>query len=128
MAIKVYILKKSIMKSSVDEYLEMKAEIKEKKRLEKQTNPEKTLEEKQKKDLRAVFVSTSDTALQALEIAGISYEGDIDLDDIEFCKVESQQKCICGNLHIPKLSDVLGFSRFWQKRYGCTFLQTAGTS
>lgn len=108
MAIKVYILKKSIMKSSVDEYLEMKAEIKEKKRLEKQTNPEKTLEEKQKKDLRAVFVSTSDTALQALEIAGISYEGDIDLDDIEFCKVESQQKCICGNLHIPKLSDVLG--------------------
>ena len=92
MAIKVYILKKSIMKSSVDEYLEMKAEIKEKKRLEKQTNPEKTLEEKQKKDLRAVFVSTSDTALQALEIEGISYEGDIDLDDIEFCKVESQQK------------------------------------
>ena len=72
MAIKVYILKKSIMKSSVDEYLEMKAEIKEKKKLEKQTNPEKTLEEKQKKDLRAVFVSTSDTALQALEIAGIS--------------------------------------------------------
>ena len=48
-AIRVYILKKSIMKSSVDEYLELKAEIKEKKRLEKQMNPEKTLEEKQKK-------------------------------------------------------------------------------
>ena len=28
------------------------------------------MEQKQKKDLRAVFVSTSDTALQALEIAG----------------------------------------------------------
>ena len=30
MAIKVYILKKSIMKSSMDEYLEMKAELKAK--------------------------------------------------------------------------------------------------
>mgnify|MGYP004523685957 CR=1 FL=1 len=108
MAMQVYILRKSIMKSSVDEYLDLKAEIKEKKRLEKQLNPEKILEEKQKKELRAVFVSTSDTALQALEIAGISYEGEIDLEDIEFCKVESQQKCICGNLHVPKLNDVLG--------------------
>lgn len=113
MAIKVFILKKSIMKSSVDEYLKLKAEIKEKQKLEKQRiqkqmDQEQTLKQKQKKDLRAVFVSTSDTALQALEIAGISYEGDIDLEDIEFCKVESQQKCICGNLHIPKLNDVLG--------------------
>lgn len=108
MAIKVYVLKKSIMKSSVDEYLEIKAEIKERNKLEKQMNPERTLEEKQKKDLRAVFVSTSDTALQAMEIAGISYEGEINLEDIEFCKVESQQKCICGNLHIPKLNEVLG--------------------
>ena len=108
MAIKVYILKKSIMKSSIDEYLEMKAELKERKKLEKQMNPESTMEQKQKKELRAVFVSESDTALQALEIAGISYEGDIDLDDIEFCKVESQQKCICGNLHIPRRNDVLG--------------------
>ena len=108
MAIKVYILKKSIMKLSIDEYLEMKAELKERKKLEKQMNPESTMEQKQKKELRAVFVSESDTALQALEIAGISYEGDIDLDDIEFCKVESQQKCICGNLHIPRRNDVLG--------------------
>ena len=108
MAIKVYILKKSIMKSSMDEYLEMKAELKERKKLEKQMNPESTMEQKQKKELRAVFVSESDTALQALEIAGISYEGDIDLDDIEFCKVESQQKSICGNLHIPRRNDVLG--------------------
>ena len=96
------------MKSSVDEYLALKAEAKEKKKLEKQMNPENPIEQKQKKDLRAVFVSTSDTALQALEIAGVSYEGDIDLEDIEFCKVESQQKCICGNLHIPKQNAVIG--------------------
>ena len=74
MAIKVYILKKAIMKSSVDEYLALKAEAKEKKKQEKQMNPENPIEQKQKKDLRAVFVSTSDTALQALEIAGVSYE------------------------------------------------------
>ena len=35
MAIKVYILKKAIMKSSVDEYLALKAEAKEKKKLKK---------------------------------------------------------------------------------------------
>ena len=92
MAIKVYILKKAIMKSSVDEYLALKAEAKEKKKLEKQMNPENPIEQKQKKDLRAVFVSTSDTALQALEIAGVSYEGDIDLEDIEFCKVAANEK------------------------------------
>ena len=34
MAIKVYILKKAIMKSSVDEYLALKAEAKEKKKLD----------------------------------------------------------------------------------------------
>lgn len=108
MAIKVYILKKSIVKSSVDEYLQFKAELREKKRLAKQLNPEEMMEQNQRKELRTVFISTSDTALQAMEIAGISYEGDIDLDDIEFCKVEAQQKCICGNLHVPKLNDVLG--------------------
>lgn len=75
MAIKVYVLKKSIMKSSVDEYLEIKAEIKERNKLEKQMNPERTLEEKQKKDLRAVFVSTSDTALQAMELPVFPMKG-----------------------------------------------------
>ena len=46
MAIKVYILKKAIMKSSVDEYLALKAEAKEKKKLEKQMNPENAIEQK----------------------------------------------------------------------------------
>ena len=48
MAIKVYILKKAIMKSSVDEYLALKAEAKEKKKLEKQMNPENAIEQNQK--------------------------------------------------------------------------------
>ena len=52
MAIKVYILKKSIMKSSMDEYLEMKAELKERKKLEKQMNPEKQMDPESRKIVR----------------------------------------------------------------------------
>lgn len=109
MAIKVYILKNTIVTSSVDEYLEYKAALKEKKLLAaKEAATQAPAEPKQKNDRRTVFVSTVDTAVEALSLAGISYEGDINLEDIEFCKVETQQKCLCGNLHIPKLNDVLG--------------------
>ncbi|MDO4649003.1 MAG: CorA family divalent cation transporter [Eubacteriales bacterium] len=113
MSIGVYILKTSIVKSSVDEYLQMKENIKEKKRLQRQQarqegTPLNIEELKRKKDIRTVFVSGSDTAEEALMLAGISYEGDVKLEDIEFCKVEAQQKCLCGTLHIPKLGDPLG--------------------
>lgn len=119
MSISVYILKNSIERSTIEEYQRLKAELKEKKRaarLEmkaiKEMNGETDLsiatEQKNKKELRTVFVSTMDTAEQALELAGISYEGEISLEDIEFCKVETQQKCLCGNLNIPKLGDPLG--------------------
>ncbi|MDO4521926.1 MAG: CorA family divalent cation transporter [Eubacteriales bacterium] len=113
MAISVYILKNSIVKSSVKEYLQMKEEVKIKKKLARQQAREEAtpinIEElKMKKDLRTVFVSDSDTAEQALSLAGISYEGEVKLEDIEFCKVEAQQKCLCGTLHIPKLSDPVG--------------------
>ena len=47
MAIKVYILKKSIMKSSMDEYLEMKAELKERKKLEKQSRQKLIMKKRQ---------------------------------------------------------------------------------
>ena len=109
MPISVYILKNNIVKSSVDEYLKYKAQQKEKKRLAAQadTSPAPTTQ-KFKKDRRTVFISTSDTAAEALSLAGISYEGEIALEDIEFCKVETQQKCMCGNLCIPKLNDVTG--------------------
>ena len=103
MAIKVYILKKSIMKSSVDEYLEMKAEIKEKKRLEKQTNPEKTLEEKQK--------------LQAFPMRGIS------IWMISSSARWSRSRNVSAETFIFQNSVM-----YLEKRYGCTFLQTAGTS
>lgn len=125
MAINVYILKNSIVKSSVKEYQKMKAELKEQKRMVRQQTKQKQqgktekLQEKQesefttesvkmKKDLRTVFVADSESADQALALAGISYEGEVNLEDIEFCKVEAQQKCLCGTLHIPKLRDPAG--------------------
>lgn len=69
---------------------------------------QKQSELKQKKNRRTVFISTSDTAKEALDLAGITYENDLDITDIEFCKAEALHQCIFGNLHIPKLSDVLG--------------------
>lgn len=109
MPINVYILKNTIVKSSVEEYKKMKSDLREKTRLTK--SMEMITEEiypKSRRQIRTVFVSTSDTAEEALSLAGISYEGEVKLSDIEFCKVESQQRCLCGNLHIPKLSDPLG--------------------
>lgn len=38
----------------------------------------------------------------------ISYEGKVTREDILFCKIESQQDCIVGNLCIPKLRDMSG--------------------
>ena len=108
MAIKVYILKKSIMKSSVDEYLEMKAEIKEKKRLEKQTNPEKTLEEKQR---------CRHWKLQAFPMRGIS------IWMISSSARWSRSRNVSAETFIFQNSVM-----YLEKRYGCTFLQTAGTS
>lgn len=123
MAITVYTLKSAIVPSSVDDYLAYKAKLKEKKQQAKQEykklareNQEQAQQyilkmqaiQKQKKDRRTVFISSSDTAEEAMDLAGIIYEGDIDMEDIEFCKMEAQHQCICGNLHIPRLNDVLG--------------------
>ncbi|MDO4519660.1 MAG: CorA family divalent cation transporter [Eubacteriales bacterium] len=63
---------------------------------------------KVRKELRTVFVTDKDSIPEALSLAGIYYEGEINQDDIEFCKIETQQQCLCGNLHIPKLKDVMG--------------------
>lgn len=55
----------------------------------------------------AVFISNSENAREAMEAAGIVYEGDINLEEAEFCRIETQQECLSGSLCIPKLLDVL---------------------
>lgn len=56
----------------------------------------------------AVFLTDSRNARKVLDLAGIQYENDIQLGQIGFCKLETQQECLVGTLCIPKLLDVLG--------------------
>ena len=50
----------------------------------------------------------SHNAARVLEENGIVYEGDIELGNIGFCKIEAQQGCLTGSFCIPKLLDVQG--------------------
>ena len=65
-------------------------------------------EEIMEKDRPSVFLATSQTARDCLEQAGMQYEGEINLKDVGFCKMETQQECLAGSLCIPKLLDILG--------------------
>ena len=65
-------------------------------------------EEIMEKDRPSVFLATSQTARDCLEQAGMQYEGEINLKDVGFCKMETQQECFAGSLCIPKLLDILG--------------------
>lgn len=58
-------------------------------------------------EVPTVYVVPSAEAKEALEQAGIFYDGDIDLKEVGFCKAETQQDCLVGSLYIPKLPDVL---------------------
>ncbi len=107
MAVSVYFLRNSIVKSSIEEYKELKNELKNQ-RIAQEKGDQGNARRRRRNENRTVFVSGMDTAEETLKLAGIEYEGDILLEDIEFCKVETQQKCLCGNLHIPKLREPLG--------------------
>ncbi|NCB93526.1 MAG: cobalt transporter [Clostridia bacterium] len=54
-----------------------------------------------------VFITGSSSAKKVLSQAGIVYEGEINLSDVGFSKIETQQDCLCGSFCIPKLLDVL---------------------
>lgn len=58
----------------------------------------------------AVVVANSEEARDALKLTGVHYEGEISLAEVGFCRIETQQECLFGSLHIPKLLDVLGSS------------------
>ena len=53
-------------------------------------------------------ITDSHNAARVLEENGIVYEGDIELGNIGFCKIEAQQGCLTGSFCIPKLLDVQG--------------------
>ena len=93
---------------NLQEDSDRKPVFKAQKNSKQQKNAKQGADVKRYKDRRYVFISDMASAPRALSVAGIVYEGEIDLNDIEFCKVEAQRKCLCGNLHIPKLNDVTG--------------------
>ena len=54
----------------------------------------------------AVFLADSQHAKEAMDAAEMNYEGDINLKNVEFCKIETQQECLAGSLCIPRLLDI----------------------
>ncbi|MGN0160083.1 MAG: CorA family divalent cation transporter [Lachnospiraceae bacterium] len=63
---------------------------------------------KQVSDEGFVFVGKLDEAVDITRLANVSYDGEINLKSIEFCKIESQQECLAGTLRIPRISDICG--------------------
>lgn len=56
----------------------------------------------------AAFIANQAEALHAMELAGMYFEGEINLRNVEFCKMETQQECLAGSLCIPKFADLIG--------------------
>lgn len=73
-------------------------------------NPEEVREAAPTRGRKRSMVVLADTAeaARAMELTDMVYEGDIDLTEVGFCKIETQQECLAGSLNIPKLLDVLG--------------------
>ncbi|MDO4286064.1 MAG: CorA family divalent cation transporter, partial [Eubacteriales bacterium] len=69
---------------------------------------ESTREEALTQEGSFLFLTTSRGAREVLEATGMNYEGEVNLQDIGFSKVETQQECLWGSLYIPKLVDVMG--------------------
>lgn len=55
-----------------------------------------------------VFIGNSKELDEMTKEAMLTYDGDVNVNSIEFCKIESQQECLAGTLRIPRLSDVCG--------------------
>lgn len=69
-------------------------------------------------DTPAIFLNTEREAVQTLKDLNINIEYEGGLEDVYFCKVETQQEYLYGTLAIPKLLDVLG------SRYRIVFVIT----
>ncbi|MGN0131820.1 MAG: CorA family divalent cation transporter [Lachnospiraceae bacterium] len=62
------------------------------------------LDETQTDQMSSVLVLTDTArASEAMELAGITYEGEISLAEVGFCKIETGQECMAGSLFIPRM-------------------------
>lgn len=55
-----------------------------------------------------VFLTDFRHAKEAMEMSEMSFDGEISMESVSFCRFENQQECMAGTLSIPKLLDVLG--------------------
>ena len=69
---------------------------------------ESTAEYVTEKKIPAVFFINEDELADTLERLNIPWERDYSINDVYFCKAETQQDCVFGTLCIPKLLDILG--------------------
>lgn len=72
-----------------------------------------TLDEISEKDFlierpQAVIITEPNHAKKWMDILEVRYDGDINLNAIEFCKVEVQTECIVGTLCIPAPDNIIG--------------------
>lgn len=56
----------------------------------------------------ALLIADTRHADKAMALADMIYDGDINLKEVSFCRIETRQECLAGSLCIPKLLDVLG--------------------
>lgn len=71
----------------------------------REIEPEDFFEKKAEADL---FVVTSKNMRRILSATGMNFEGDLNIREVGFSKVETQQECLWGSLYIPNLADVMG--------------------
>lgn len=70
-------------------------------------NVKKASNKDQKKQFEPI-VANSSNAADILKEQGICYDGEINMDNVAFSKIEAQQDCLMGSFYIPKLLDVQG--------------------
>lgn len=54
-----------------------------------------------------LFLTASRSLQEVLKFTNMNYEGEINIRQVGFSKIESQQDCLCGSLFIPSLVDVM---------------------
>lgn len=88
-------------------------------------------EEPESRERGIVVLAESKEAAEALEIANILFDGEINLKKIEFCKVEAWQECLAGTLRVPRLSDVSASKykmQFFVNRQNIVIIDDSGFS
>jgi magnesium transporter len=59
-------------------------------------------------NIPAIFVLNENDYSEVLKELNMSFEGECRIEDISFCKMETQQDCLYGTLSIPSLIDIVG--------------------